>query len=356
MIKSLAKECFATILLVAIGVVFPYAASAQEVTVTGIGMDRATALNDAKRAAVRQVVGTYIDSRTIVRDARVALDEIYAKSYGFVRNINILMEEKMEGAYRIKARIDVNTQPDSELLGKIHMVTALNDPRIAVKISGDLSEGTAYCKGVVVEMLLQQGFSHVVDTSTDGGDDTGEVDYLVMGSLKERAAPILLPKYADYTNETSEAPSVNTGLSKAIVTIDGKIKKVDTQEIIGEFHSEADAIRNSDENAVHLAIENLAGKVAEAVQRVFARQSSSVNGNVKIIARATQSGLAALETKLRCLTGVENVYFRSYSDGKGIIQVDTDMKPSQLFQRLNESMNLFLEKTSSGVLEISVNE
>ena len=47
---------------------------AQITDVTGIGEDSDSALRDAKRNAVAQVVGTYINSETLVSQASVVLE------------------------------------------------------------------------------------------------------------------------------------------------------------------------------------------------------------------------------------------------------------------------------------------
>ena len=57
---------------------------AQIADVSGVGEDRDSALRDAKRNAVEQIVGTYINSETLVSQASVVSDEIYAKSFGFI--------------------------------------------------------------------------------------------------------------------------------------------------------------------------------------------------------------------------------------------------------------------------------
>ena len=48
--------------------------SAQWAEVTGTGEDSGSALNDAKRNAVEQIVGTYINSETLVSQASVVLE------------------------------------------------------------------------------------------------------------------------------------------------------------------------------------------------------------------------------------------------------------------------------------------
>ena len=66
------------------------AAAAQSVIVDGMGIDKDSAVNDASRLAVEQAVGALIDSRTLMKDLTVELDEVYKKSQGFIRKIDIL--------------------------------------------------------------------------------------------------------------------------------------------------------------------------------------------------------------------------------------------------------------------------
>ena len=50
---------------------FSAPAAAQSVVVDGVGADERAALIDASRAAVEQVAGTFIDSRTLVENAEI---------------------------------------------------------------------------------------------------------------------------------------------------------------------------------------------------------------------------------------------------------------------------------------------
>ena len=108
--------------------------SAQWAEVTGTGEDADSALRDAKRSAVEQVVGTYISSETLVSQASVVQDEIYAKAVGFVTDVKVLDEGRHAGAYRVRANVNVNTNPNSELMNRVEMIRALGDPRIGVVV------------------------------------------------------------------------------------------------------------------------------------------------------------------------------------------------------------------------------
>lgn len=495
---------------------FTSVALAKEATVVGLGDNREAAIDDAKRNAVEQIVGTMIDSRSMSEMAVVKLDEIYTKSRGFVKKITVLEEGPAGGAYRVKALIDVDTNSDAKLMDQLTMLMMLNDPRIAVVIrqrpEGNGMSGTRYadlCQTIIYEKLLSEGFSHLVDydtfqsgrepmnesglgidqsdsaidqsgLATDQGDlamgqndlatdqdnlvvdqsglatDQGDlaadqsdsaigqndlaidqsgvavdqggltmnqndlamgqsdltmnqsdlaigqsglamnqndfvidqsdsamdqngfatdqsdltidqngsaigeissaVDYLVMGQLSIRAAPIVLPKYSDYTSETSGTPSVQTGLHKVSANMDAKIIKTDTHETIGEFHTAGESIGSNETDAKYKAVANLAAQAAEAVKKSFARKGADVNGSIRLLVRASgQTELLRLEEALRSLSGVRRVILRGYENGKGTFDVDTDMKPGQIYRRLREAgCDLFMEKSSANTLEVSL--
>ncbi|MDY3739841.1 MAG: hypothetical protein SO022_05245 [Selenomonadaceae bacterium] len=48
-------------------------AAAQVVTVNGYGEDRSSAINDAKRNAVEQAIGSYLQSTTIINNGNLVL-------------------------------------------------------------------------------------------------------------------------------------------------------------------------------------------------------------------------------------------------------------------------------------------
>ena len=339
---------------------------AQMTTVVGMGIDRAGAINDAKRNAVSQVIGTYIDSRTISRDAMIALDEIYAQSYGFVKGFEITEEGNIDNNYRIKARVDVDTAPDSALLDKIALISSLNDPKILVTVTYDnptndesLNTLADYCRSLIADELIKEGLRHVIaaSSSNDAPDnEDSTVDYIVNGRLTSRAAEILLPKYTDYTNENSDAPTIRTYLSKAVADMDVSITKTDTKETIGEFRTTGEAMHGSDNDAIRQAVSNLATRTAKEVYGKFTRAGANVGNKVEIVVRTEeQSSLTEFERTLTALPGVQSAYLKNFINSKGTFAVDTDLKPAQVFRLLKEkSPGIFMERVSANVLEISI--
>ena len=225
-------------------------AVAQWIEVTGVGEDADSALRDAKRSAVEQVVGTYISSETLVSQASVVQDEIYAKAVGFVTDVKVLDEGRHAGAYRMRVNVNVNTNPNSELMNRVEMIRALGDPRIGVVVfkesSGD--EYSSSQKGYdditeesINAKLLSMGFSHVVDTnivaklrnssllnSLYNGDtnllgDTSSygVDVLVIAQSSVDAVKINLMQQGGTTLDTQLATpktASSTGIPPSVIT------------------------------------------------------------------------------------------------------------------------------------------
>lgn len=239
---------------------FASVALAREAVVVGMGDNRESALDDAKRNAVEQIVGTMIDSRSVSEMAAVKLDEIYTKSRGFVKKITVLEEDPAGGAYRVKALIDVDTDPDTKLMDQLTMLMMLNDPRVAVVIlrSGDSGQGSyegalqsghdTVIESAINDRLVDMGFSHVIDTAhimqlqdtplltriyhgleglhTDGVDRV--VEYLVLGESAIDAYNVAI---VDRVNGGSQ----ETGLKTVRVNLTAKILNYSTGDMIGSF-------------------------------------------------------------------------------------------------------------------------
>lgn len=141
--------------------------AAQTVTVEGIGDDRGGAINDAKRIAVEEVVGTYLQSKTIVNNGELNLDSIYSKTAGFVRNVKIVSEGYKNGGYYVQATIDISDEFVNEAEKELMVVASMNNPRIGIELTGTINGQQApkhYLKTFEIEIiqyLLKKGMTHV---------------------------------------------------------------------------------------------------------------------------------------------------------------------------------------------------
>ena len=352
-------------------------ALAQVTTVDGVGADKDSAVRDAMRNAVENVVGTYIDSSTLISQSRVLEDEIYAKAVGFVTDVKILNETRRDGEYRVKARIEVNTNPNSELVNRIAVIKSLGDPRIGVII---FKEGTSLEDGsmnkkydditeeAVNRKLLGMGFSHVLDAnivsklrnssllnSVYNGDtnllnEPGSygVDVLVLARSNVNATKINLMQ--------GEAP-IDTQLVRGNAVITGKVLMLATGNIQGTFSAKGQGIDISEASASNKALMNASESVASEVEKILRKKAARVEDGIVINASVQDyDKLQELVNALKNIKNIQDVKVREYQNGKAIIDVDSNQKPHVIYRMLKENndMNVFNEGITNNSIEISV--
>ena len=331
-------------------------ANAEVVTVQGVGTSENAAIQDAKRKAVEEVVGVILKSESTMINFDLVYDSINVRTQGYVNSCKVISKKNVGGNVEVVAQVDVSTESNSQLMKDVELVMNLNDPRLAVVIEHYGDDGgenfkryAEMCSSSIRSELLKRGFNHVVDKPVN-------VDYIVTGKLtvgKGRA--ITLPNWNDISNP--QMTQVETGLTKNEAVMDCKIKKVDTDEIIGEFHATASNIGNGELD--NQSVVKLATTAAQEVRQIFNREASKVFKSVKIIAyNANSNNIARLEKFLNQTQGVTGVYIRAMEGGKCNIDVSTVLSPQDLYRALSattkNNLALSLKSFSATVLEISL--
>ncbi len=323
--------------------------AAQEVTVVGMGLDKNEALRDASRLAVEQVVGTYIDSRTLMQDLRIQLDEVFKKSQGYIKNIQILAEEKIsDSLYRVQAKIDVDTTPDDKLIDEITMLMQLNDPRIAVLVF-DISDGKTaryeMAEGFLNEKLTGMNFSHILNSSmvaalndanflwnlanngTFQGRKDNAADYLVLGKCNSIKNSVFVPN--------PEGPMIETKFQNCKSTLKVEVLKYDTGEIVGTFITDGSAVGNTEERAKDESLRNVSAAAAEKLAETFKKFSAKATQSINFTIQATNnSKLQQIINDLRSLGIVDSVYIREQKQNSAVLSVESSQKPNTIVTAL----------------------
>lgn len=350
-------------------------AAAQWIVVTGVGEDADSALRDAKRSAVEQVVGTYISSETLVSQASVVQDEIYAKAVGFVTDVKVLDEGRHAGAYRVRVNVNVNTNPNSELMNRVEMIRALGDPRIGVVVTyyGD-ADGTVQekyplmCESAINSKLTELGFTHVVSSNMLLNDkeinryaaiDTQKLlpdknlDYLIICKLDLHTGNIVLPKYESMST-TGE--NFSTGLVRSLAEINIDIYKASTGEVLTSFNVESKAVQNSSNTSANASIKLVGADAAGKIKQALSKKAASVDNQLQLHVEATKyADISEIMQALKSLPGVSNVREENYNKGKSVITLETTIKPQTVFRLLKEkvSFNLFMKNVNANDMTIT---
>ena len=356
-------------------------ALAQTVTVDGVGVDRDSAMRDAARMAVEQVAGMYINSNTVVSNTSVEMDEILSHAQGYVQNITVISESMNGGEYRVRASVDVNTDPNSAFMKRMDAVMRLSDPRIGVVILSDdedldhnfdgLPGHDTILETALNERLLTVGFKHVVDVSLlsqlqdssvlnavyrgdsrlpYGGDASARpIDYLVIGRSHAEGYKVKLPD--------NHGGYVETQMSSARTHLDLKIISFGTSTIIGTYSVDGQGVENSPALAARKSRQAAAGKAAEKLEQQFLKAAASGFSGIQFTVRANDFSLVEqLVKELKELRGVQDVYVRGTNAGKTTIDIASAQKPFTILQMLqrNTSLSIFVESTSDSEIKITL--
>ena len=356
-------------------------AFAQTVNVDGVGVDRDAAMRDAARVAVEQVAGMYINSNTVVSNTSVEMDEILSHAQGYVQNIQVISESMNGGEYRIRASVDVNTDPNSAFMKRMDAVMRLNDPRIGVVILTDDSDidhefyalpgHDTILETALNERLLTVGFKHVVDVSLlsqlqdsavlnavyrgdsrlpySGSNADRPIDYLVIGRSHAEGYKVKLPD--------NHGGYVETQMSSARTHLDLKIISFGTSTIIGTYSVDGQGVENSPALAARKSRQAAAVKAAEKLEQQFLKAAASAFSGIQFTVRANDFSLVEqLVRELKELRGVQDVYVRGTNAGKTTIDIASSQQPFTILQMLQRSTNLsiFIESSSANEINITI--
>ena len=356
-------------------------AFAQTVIVDGVGVDRDAAMRDAARVAVEQVAGMYINSNTVVSNTSVEMDEILSHAQGYVQNIQVISESMNGGEYRIRASVDVNTDPNSAFMKRMDAVMRLNDPRIGVVILTDDSDidhefyalpgHDTILETALNERLLTVGFKHVVDVSLlsqlqdsavlnavyrgdsrlpySGSNADRPIDYLVIGRSHAEGYKVKLPD--------NHGGYVETQMSSARTHLDLKIISFGTSTIIGTYSVDGQGVENSPALAARKSRQAAAVKAAEKLEQQFLKAAASAFSGIQFTVRANDFSLVEqLVRELKELRGVQDVYVRGMNAGKTTIDIASSQQPFTILQMLQRSTNLsiFIESSSANEINITI--
>lgn len=343
---------------------------AKEVTVTGLGSDKDSAVRSASRAAVEMVVGTFIDSRTLMQDLIIQFDEVLKKSHGFVKNIKILNEERIDSStYRVTAKIDVDTNPKSELVDKITMLLRLNNPRIAVVVL-DENVHNNIIESAINSNLVALGFSRVLDTAhvvkiydaqlleniNSGqvgrfeGIKDNATDYLIVGSLNKNSTNVLIPNYR-------ESGMMETSMINAKLNLKISVIKYDTGEIIDTFTVDGVGLENNVARAEDKASEIIADKATKKIESIFKKFSSQISDGLTLTLTANNSdNLEKVVEEIQGLSIIDNLQIREQSGNKMVVTVESSYKLHEIVLSLKKrsAFGIFTENMSNSACSLRI--
>lgn len=324
----------------------------KEVITEGVGdmesvskvIARDSAIEDALRRAVEQVVGTLITSESMVSNYTLLYDRVYSQSSGYVRSYKVLSEGKKEGLYvvRINAKVGMDgISGDLQTIGLL--ISRKHNPRIMViigeSIAGsklDIHEGQSVSETTFIEQFLSKGFK-VVDSEM--AKKTTERNQLFYALEKDSAlaakiglqydAEVVIMGKAIATPKTARQTSGHfegTNLKSVHANIYAKAIRADTAEIIASGSMSGTKIHIDETAGSHKAFQNVGKKLANSIiAKILKKWGDDTNLNT---VELTLSGLSSFSDLIKIkndmkqkLRGVKEIHQRAFTDGVAILEI-----------------------------------
>ncbi len=345
------KNCFCVIVLFIIAVCSVSFGEEKEVVSEGVGdmavstaIARDTAIEDALRGAVKQVVGTLITSESMVSNFTLLYDRVYSKSSGYVKSYKILSEKKTEDLYvvRINAKVGLDSiSDDLQAIGLL--ISRKHNPRVMVLVGESIAnseleihKGQSVSETTFIEQFLSKGFKVVDSEMAKKVTERNQMFHALEGDellaakigLQYDAEIIVVGKAIatqKQSNRTTEYFN-GTNFKSVHANMYAKAIRVDNAEIISSG-SMSGVIAHTDETTGSYKAFQKVGKklVDKIIEGILGKWEDDTNLNT---VELTLSGLLSYKDLIKIkndikqkLRGVKEINQRGFTDGVAVLEI-----------------------------------
>ena len=346
------------ILLFGLGIACAHAGT---VTATGVApiLDqqvaeaRKVALDEAKRAAVEQALGTYVESRTEVEDFTLASDTIYTSVKGRIDRYEVTVDEAQPGdLYRVEiiARFEdaLLLSETEKLLNQHHWH---KKPRLLIEITGG-GDSAGNQVALQVQERLQKKFRR-------GGFDVFEAD-----SRDNIGAGFLLQGSTHLATQESDFQGVALKSNELQVTV--SLKRIGSGQVISSA-SFSDSKPGSNQARAYKAMSK------EAANRLYSEISYQMNEEwlsnqsrgSDIVLQLTGQGLGGKVPGIKsgldqAVRGLQSISTDSVADTSAVLSVVYVGWPEQFYDELslalekNKKLGLVIDGMNGNALQLRI--
>lgn len=321
------------------------------VAITGENMAifREKAIDDALRRAVEQAVGTFISSDTMSNNFQLVHDKILAQTSGYVKNYQIIKEERVGQEFRVTVMADVgreNLQRTLEALGLLHELK--EKPKVMVIIEEQVGGlfGTTEWRNVgqaestIMERLLAAGFNVVDPATVRANIPRDKALRLLEGDPKAAVAAGL--QYGAQVVITGRAFSKNAGgkllgtnMQSIQATLQARVIRADDGRVISSRSEQGTKAHIDEMQGGALAIKEASEKLSDTLTNdILNSWKKEVYGRSQeitlvISGLVSYRHLSAVKKFLESdLQGVKAVHQRSFTQGIAELLLDYGGKTS----------------------------
>lgn len=309
--------------------------NAAQIESTGLGLieqnnlakARQAAIEDAKRLAVEQLLGSYISARTETKNFMLASEKIYATTKGRLDRFDVLEESKLdEFTYQVKIRAYTdNKAVTTEALKLLKQNKWTKKPRIKIIAKAGVVntaslQAVGALKANIANSLSQQGFV-VLDESADLG----------------ASFDLKLDVNASANKSEFQGMSINTNQ----VSVSGFLLNAATQDQITSVSFAEKQAGDSSESVLKMA-QQISKRIVQKVNletkfRWLDKLENPVLINIINANSANSANVQAIENDLKqAVAGLSGLTTESKTANNTSLSASYLGWPEQLFDQLNQ--------------------
>ncbi|MFQ6616210.1 MAG: hypothetical protein ACE5HZ_05510 [Fidelibacterota bacterium] len=323
------------------------------ITVEGAGMSEDAAVEAAKRSAVEMGLGTVMSSETIVKNAVVFSDNIYAKAQGFVKTFEVLdSRQDPDGLWVVTIRAEVTEILDQILQDEVAVQTllnAMNRPKIVFLIREENlidNTGSDFAETKLIQMFYDKGFDVVDRQMVQALEGRPEYSQAMTGDVTA-AATIAGQLGADVivigTAKISSGGKMYNMVSGQ-ADINAKIVRTDTGEILAivpQARGKKPHISPSTAGigAVNQAAEVLGRDIIGQLIRKWSSQQANAINVFLVLTNAQFMDFMNMGAFLKSQTipGIRNAFDKGLNNGVAEFQILYEGKSQDLAMALTQN-------------------
>ncbi|PIU65183.1 MAG: hypothetical protein COS84_07225 [Armatimonadetes bacterium CG07_land_8_20_14_0_80_40_9] len=301
---------------------------------------RDQAIMDAKRMAVEQGVGTFVNSETMVENFQVIKDNIYTKASGYIKEYSIIDETPSPGLYRVKIKATVSLAEIKDDLTAIGLLLEeMHMPRMMVIIPevhlGRPKVPDPAGETEILRKLLEKGFDCVDQSQIKQIRENDQVRAAVNGDNK--AAILLGLEYGAEVVIIGEAFSeFNTemaGMYSCRARVEARAIQTDTGKILATNGLHAGGADATENTAGKVALKNagalMGDYLIEQILKKWKKESVGAR-TIQIVAKVRNyKQLGQFKSALKNLRGYKNLHQRSFAANVAKLDLEIALSTGQ---------------------------
>lgn len=339
---------------------------AQKVESTGVGYimagdiahARDDAVEDALRKGIEQVLGTLVESETLVENFQLIEDNIMTKTRGYVQNYEIVQEKKRsEEMYEVTVRAILkvaNIQDDLEGIATLRR--RKNTPRMMVMIQEqnigetpgmhyfDTDISTA--ETAIMDWFMAKGFRFVDPDVVRQNLDQQTAAAILSGNAQQAAslgknlgAEVVITGKA--VAKATETVAFGATIRSQQATVAVRAIRTDTGDIIATGSGQGKHPHIDDMTGGVIAIKQASDKVSEELMtKILDRWQSDVSSGSTLVLHVRGLNDYMMLNKFKnalkyYVRGLQSTTQRSFSNGYAVLEVVMQGNADDLAQRLS---------------------